>query len=497
MDLLCNAYSNASDDDEEEQPKRERVSVSSSNPPKRHLPLFDLQMQAPIPGRYISKRQRASMGPASASLPDPVPVPSPFTLSETTTLTFFLFVNLGSISDADIHHSILSLLKSKAKGHQSANLISEKLSATLHGHIKAVNAIHWSSTHAHLLASAGMDHTVCIWNVWSRNEKKARVLNFHNAAVKDVKWSHQGHFLLSCGYDCTSRLIDIENGLETQVFREDQIVGVIKFHPDNSNLFLSGGSKGHIKLWDVRTGEVVHNYNRNLGSILDVEFTMNGKQFISSSDVSRSNVSENAIIVWDVSRQVPLSNQALGSPTTIVSFCGLVLLRFLSIGIKAFHHCLLETSQRASAQSACKGVVVVECGEMLGSNCMRIVLLNQVYAEAYTCPCVRRHPFDSIFVAQSNGNYVAIFTTTPPYRLNKYMRYESHAVSGFPIKCNFSLDGKKLASGSSDGSIYLYDYHSSKVVKKIKAHDQACIDVAFHPVIPNVIASCSWDGSIL
>lgn len=419
MDLLCNAYSNASDDDDE-QPKRQRVSFSSSNPPKRHLPLpsppsFDLETQAPVPGRYISKRQRALMGPTPAPLPEPVPVPSPFTLS-------------GSTSDADIHHSILSLLKSKAKGHQSPNLMSEKLSANLYGHTKAINAIHWSSTHAHLLASAGMDHMVCIWNVWSRNQKKACVLNFHNAAVKDVKWSQQGHFILSCGYDCTSRLIDVEKGVETQVFREDQIVGVIKFHPDNSNLFLSGGSKGHIKLWDVRTGKVVHDYNRKLGPILDVEFTMNGKQFISSSDVSLSNVSENAIIVWDVSREVPLS--------------------------------------------------------------------NQVYAEAFTCPCVRRHPLDSIFVAQSNGNYVAIFTTTPPYRLNKYKRYESHVVSGFPIKCNFSLDGKKLASGSSDGSIYFYDYHSSKVVKKIKAHDQACIDVAFHPVIPNVIASCSWDGSI-
>ncbi|XP_027919226.1 WD repeat-containing protein 25 [Vigna unguiculata] len=419
MDLLWNAYSNVSDD--EEQPKRQRLSFSSSNPPKRHLPspspppLFH-QTQSTIPGSYISKRQRALMGPTPAPLPDPVPVPSPFTLP-------------GSISVTDVHHNILSLLKSKAKDHQSQNLISEKLSATLSGHTNAVNAIHWSSTHAHLLASAGMDHTICVWNVWSRNQKKACVLNFHNAAVKDVKWSQQGHFLLSCGYDCTSRLVDVEKGLETQVFREDQIVAVIKFHPDNSNIFLSGGSKGHIKLWDVRTGKVVHNYNRNLGPILDLEFIMNGKQFISSCDVSQSNISENAIIVWDVSREVPLS--------------------------------------------------------------------NQVYAEAYTCPCVRLHPFDSIFVAQSNGNYVAIFTSTPPYRLNKYKRYEGHVISGFPIKCSFSLDGKKLASGSSDGSIFLYDYQSSKVVKKIKAHDQACIDVAFHPIIPNVIASCSWDGSIL
>lgn len=150
---------------------------------------------------------------------------------------------------------------------------------------------------------------VCIWNVWSRDKKKACALNFHNAAVKDVKWSQQGLFLLSCGYDCTSRLVDVEKGMETQVFREDQMVGVIKFHPDNSSLFLSGGSKGYIKLWDIRTGKVVHNYHRNLGSVLDVEFTTNGKQFISSSDVSGSNISENSIIVWDVSRQVPLSNQ--------------------------------------------------------------------------------------------------------------------------------------------------------------------------------------------
>jgi WD40 repeat protein len=154
-----------------------------------------------------------------------------------------------------------------------------------------------------------MDNTVCIWNVWSRDKKKACTLTFHNAAVKDVKWSQQRNSLLSCGYDSTSRLVDVEKGIETQVFREDQMVGVIKFHPDNSNIFLSGGSKGHIKLWDIRTGKVVHNYNRNLGSILDVEFIMNGKQFISSSDVSGSNISENSIIVWDVSRQVPLSNQ--------------------------------------------------------------------------------------------------------------------------------------------------------------------------------------------
>lgn len=116
--------------------------------------------------------------------------------------------------------------------------------------------------------------------------------------------------------------------------------------------------------------------------------------------------------------------------------------------------------------------------------------------EAYTCPCVRRHPFDPFFVAQSNANYIAIFSSSPPFKLDKYKRYENHGVSGFPIKCNFSLDGEKLASGSSDGSIYLYNYRSSKLVGKIKAYEEACIDVAFHPIMPNVIASCSWNGDV-
>ena len=135
------------------------------------------------------------------------------------------------------------------------------------------------------------------------------MFSFHNAAVKDVKWSKQGLFVLSCGYDCSSRLIDVEKGLETLNFKDDQVVGVIKFHPDNSNLFLSGGSKGRLRLWDVRTGKVVHEYIRGLGPILDVEFSIDGKQFVSSSDVSGGNISENSIIVWDISRQVPLSNQ--------------------------------------------------------------------------------------------------------------------------------------------------------------------------------------------
>ncbi|XP_057980344.1 uncharacterized protein LOC131166091 [Malania oleifera] len=426
MDLLCNAYSNASDDEDDE-PKPQMLQLPLS---KRHKPncpdlpskilsnyrpncSSNLQGEAPIPGRYVSKRERAALG----LIPGPDRPPAVAASS-----------HIGSISDADLPCHVISLLRSKSKGHIQLGKVSQRAYIALNSHKKAVNAIQWSSSHAHLLASAGMDHTVCIWNVWSRDEKKARMLASHNAAVKDVKWSPQGLSILSCGYDCSSRLTDVETGMQKQLFTEDQVVGVIKFHPDNSNLFLSGGSKGFLRLWDIRAGKVVHEYIRDLGPILDIEFTINGKQFISSSDVSKGNVSENAIIVWDLSRQVPLS--------------------------------------------------------------------NQVYVEAYTCPSLRCHPSEPYFVAQSNGNYIAIFSSMPPFKLDKYKRFESHGVSGFPIKCNFSLDGEKLVSGSADGFIYIYNFRSSELIQKIKVYDQACVDVVFHPLIPNVIASCSWSGDV-
>lgn len=431
MDLLCKVYGGTSDEEGDNggiqlqrpilpPPKRAKLEnvhqVNNSLPLYRSNPSTNIPAQASLPGRYISKRERAAMASA-AKVPEPSTTPSPNTSPA-----------LGSILDSVLPHNILSALRDQTKVYANMIHTPERISVVLDGHKRSVNGVQWSTNHAHLLASAGMDQTVCIWNVWSRDQKKARVLSCHHAAVKDVKWSPYGLFVLSCGYDCTSRLIDVERGIETQVFNEDQVVGVVKFHPDNYNLFLSGGSKGHLKIWDVRAGKVVHQYVRNLGSILDAEFTVDAKQIISSSDVSKSNISENSIIVWDVSREIPLS--------------------------------------------------------------------NQVYGEAYTCPSIRCHPSDTKFIAQSNGNYIAIFSTKPPFGLDKYRRYEGHSVSGFPIKCNFSGDGEKVISGSSDGYIFVYDSKSCELIRKIKVYDEACVDVVFHPVMSNVVASCSWSGQV-
>lgn len=44
---------------------------------------------------------------------------------------------------------------------------------------------------------------------------------------------------------------------------------------------------------------------------------------------------------------------------------------------------------------------------------------NQIYQEAFSCTSLRVHPLNTHFVAQSNGNYIAIFGSEKPWRLDK------------------------------------------------------------------------------
>ena len=159
--------------------------------------------------------------------------------------------------------------------------------------------------------SAGMDFTAHIWNVWSEGavREPVRTFSHHTSAIKDARWSSDGVCVLTCGFDQTSRLIDVETGLEIQNFKEDQFINVVKFHPINKYEFLSGGSRGSLKLWDIRTGGMVLEYHKSLGQVMDVDFNREGNRFVSASDIADENVSEKAIVVWDFATQIPLSNQ--------------------------------------------------------------------------------------------------------------------------------------------------------------------------------------------
>lgn len=94
-----------------------------------------------------------------------------------------------------------------------------------------------------------------------------------------------------------------------QVFSENQVINVVRFHPSEHNLFITGGSKGSVKLWDIRLGSSVSEYSKVLGQVMDVDFSPDGSRFVTTSDIAKRNSSDKSLVVWNFATQIPLSNQ--------------------------------------------------------------------------------------------------------------------------------------------------------------------------------------------
>lgn len=51
-------------------------------------------------------------------------------------------------------------------------------------------------------------------------------------------------------------------------------------------------------------------------------------------------------------------------------------------------------------------------------------------------------------------------------------------------------------SGDADGKCYIWDWKTTKLYKKWKAHDNVCINVLWHPHEPSKLVTAGWDGLI-
>ncbi|XP_006741353.2 WD repeat-containing protein 25 [Leptonychotes weddellii] len=119
-----------------------------------------------------------------------------------------------------------------------------------------------------------------------------------------------------------------------------------------------------------------------------------------------------------------------------------------------------------------------------------------VSQERYTCPSLTLHPREPVFLAQTNGNYLALFSAVWPYRMSRRRRYEGHKVEGYSVGCECSPDGDLLVTGSADGRVLLYSFRTASRARTLQGHAQACVGTTFHPVLPSVLATCSWEGDI-
>ncbi|XP_051869835.1 WD repeat-containing protein 25 isoform X3 [Pristis pectinata] len=281
----------------------------------------------------------------------------------------------------------------------------------------------------------------------------------------------------------------------------------------HSHLLLSASMDKSIKIWDaIETGRCLKNYLCHSGAVRDAQWSLCGRQILSGGFDSMLHLTD------------------IETGKQVISFCNefqITCLAFSPTNQNVFLSGGFSSTVKAWDTRSCKVVNEYSAGiqqtldilflpggtEFLTStdavsrdSADRTIIAwdfqtsakisNQIFHERYTIPCMALHPKEPVFVAQTNGNYMVLFSTQRPYRMNKRKRYEGHKVEGYAVGCKFSHDGTLLASGSSDGTVCFYNYLNSKLVRTLPAHKQACTDVSFHPVHPSIIATSDWSGEI-
>jgi Prp8 binding protein len=63
------------------------------------------------------------------------------------------------------------------------------------------------------------------------------------------------------------------------------------------------------------------------------------------------------------------------------------------------------------------------------------------------------------------------------------------------LRCAWSPDGSKVAAGSGDRFVYVWDTASRKILYKLPGHKGSVHEVDFHPKEP-ILASCSSDQTV-
>ncbi|KAA6414974.1 MAG: hypothetical protein FRX48_01725 [Lasallia pustulata] len=309
---------------------------------------------------------------------------------------------------------------------------------TLEGHSGWVHAVAFSPD-GKQLASCSDDMTVRIWD--AATGATLQTLEGHSGWVHAVAFSPDGKQLASGSDDMTVRIWDAATGATLQTLEgHSGWVNAVAFSPDGKQL-ASGSGDMTVRIWDAATGATLQTLEGHSGRVHAVAFSPDGKQLASGS----GDMTVGSTVAFS-----PDGKQ-------LASGSGDMTVRIWDAATGATLQTLEGHSGRVHA------VAFSPDGKQLASGSDDMTVRIWDAATGATLQTLEGHSL-RIWDAATGATLQTL---------------EGH--SGRVYAVAFSPDGKQLASGSGDMTVWIWDAATGATLQTLEGHSGRVHAVAFSP----------------
>ncbi len=289
----------------------------------------------------------------------------------------------------------------------------------------------------------------------------------HTKGVAAIRWfPGNGHLLLSVGMDTKVKIWDVFGSRACmQTYMGHTAAVRDACFSNDGRRFVTASYDRFLKLWDTETGKCISAFSNN-----KVPYVAKLHPDADQQNVLLAGCASKQVVQYDTNtgNVEQVYDHHLAAVNTI-TFC--------------------ESNRRIATTSDDKKMLVWEFG-------IPVPIKHIADPTLHSMPAVTKTPNGKWLLCTNLDNKITCYAAQDRFRLNPKKVFRGHIVAGYACVPGVSPDGSFVTSGDSDGRLWVWDWKTGRVFRKLKCHDQVCIQALWHPVEPSRVATCSWDGTI-